>query len=681
MVSSPAVEAPGGVRHGSAPAGRVLVALAGQPNVGKTTVFNLLTGDAQHVGNWPGKTVERAEGTCRSGSLDLRIVDLPGTYSLTAASEEERIARDFVLRERPAAVVVIADATALERSLYLLTEVALLDVPVVVGLSMMDVAEAQGIGIEPHVLEAALGVPVVPLIAVRRKGRAELLAAIAQVVGDPGRFHLAHPAIATPNRDVLATVERILAGHVPAPYRPEWVALKLLEGDDELTEAVRGWLEPAAWGEMHDVLLAHEDAVADIAVGRYAWIERMVRVAVVHPHPGPITLTDRLDRVATHPLWGRLLLAVVLSAVFAATFGLGTPLQQWLDRAAIPAVADATRAALGWAPAWLQDLAVEGIVGGAGRVLTLVPVLVIFFAAIGALEDGGYLARAAFLLDGFMHRIGLHGRSFFPLFLGFGCNVPAVLCARLVESKRDRLLTILLAPLVPCSGRLAVIVFVSAVLFGGWAAVVASALVVTNLVVLTALGAVLGRWVLRGERTPFIMVLPLYRRPALTSVARASVRNTAEFVGRAGTMILAASVAIWALGAYPAGDLDQSLLAMAGRVVEPVGQLMGMDWRLAVATLSAFVAKENAIATLGILYGGNAQAGLDAALATAVPPASALAFLVVQMLFIPCVSTVAAMRRETGGWRWPLIGSALLLAIALAAGVTVFQGARLLGWT
>ena len=680
MVPAPTAEGIVGARRGAAPASRTLVAVAGQPNVGKTTVFNLLTGGVQHVGNWPGKTVERAEGSCRFGSLYLRIVDLPGTYSLTAASEEERIARGFILHEHPAVIVVIADATALERSLYLVAEIALLDVPVVVGLNMMDAAEAQGIRIEPHVLEAALGVPVVPLVAVRRKGRAELLAAIARVLDDPDGFHPAPPTIAAPHRDVLATLERILAGHVPAPYRPEWVALKLLEGDDELTNAARDWLAPGDWADVQGLLMADEDAVVDVAVGRYAWIGRMVRAAVVQPRPGPITFTDRLDRIATHPLWGRLVLAAVLSAVFAATFGLGTPLQQWLDRAAIPAAGDATRAALGWAPAWLRDLAVEGIVGGAGRVLTLVPLLFIFFAAIGVLEDSGYLARAAFLLDGFMHRIGLHGRSFFPLFLGFGCNVPAVLCARVVESKRDRLLTILLAPLVPCTGRLAVIAFVSAVFFGGWAAVVASALVVTNLVVLTALGAALGRWVLRGERTPFIMVLPLYHRPALTSVARVAALNTLEFIRRAGTIILAASVAVWALGAYPEGDLDQSLLAMAGRVVEPFGQLMGMDWRLVVATLSGFIAKENTIATLGVLYGGNAHAGLDAALATAVAPASALAFLVVQMLFIPCVSTIAAMRQETGDWRWPLIGSGLLLAIALVAGVAVFQGAQFVGW-
>ena len=669
------------VRRGGGDTGEVvpIVALAGQPNVGKTTVFNLLTGGAQHVGNWPGKTVERREGTCRCGSQWLRVVDLPGTYSLTAASEEERIARDFVLHQHPAVVVVIGDATGLERSLYLLGEVALLDVPVVFGLNMMDAAEAQGIRIEPHVLEAALGVPVVPLVASRGKGHAEILAAIGRVIADPARFHPRQPTIGTPHRAVFAAMQRLLAGQVPDPYRPEWVALKLLEGDEELTEAARRWLAPDAWDEVHRLLMDHEDAVLDIAGGRYEWVERMVRAAMVRPLAGTVTITDRLDRVATHPVWGRLLLLAVLGLVFTATFTLGTPLQQWLDRVALPAVGGGVGELLGAAPPWLRDLAVEGVIGGAGSVVTLVPVLFIFFAGIALLEDSGYLARGAFLVDGLMHRIGLHGKSFFPPFLGFGCNVPAVLASRIVESDRARLLTILLAPLVPCTGRLAVVVFVAAVFFGGAATLVAWGLVAVNLTVLTIVGAALNRWTLRGEREALIMVLPLYHRPGAGAVVRAAAANTWSFVCRAGTLVVAASVVVWALSNYPGTDPEGSALAMFGRAIEPLGGLMGMDWRLVAATLSGFLAKENTIATLGVLYGDHAGAGLDAGLAAAVSPASGFAFLVVQMLFIPCVSTLAAMRRETGGWRWPLVSSSLLLAIALAGGTLVYQAARLLG--
>ncbi|MEW6059715.1 MAG: ferrous iron transport protein B [Actinomycetota bacterium] len=649
--------------------------MAGQPNVGKTTVFNLLTGGAQHVGNWPGKTVRREEGLCRVGALQLQVVDLPGTYSLTAASDEERIARDFILRERPV-VVVTADATGMERSLYLLAEIAQLDVPVVLGLNMMDVARAQGVQIEPHVLEAALGVPVVPLVAVRGEGREELLAAICRVLTDPARSHPSRPAFCC---EVLGTMHRLLEGKVPVPYDPEWVALKLLEGDEELLAAARGWLGPTDWETVHGLLRTHEDAFLDVAGARYEWIERMVRAAVVRPRLGPIAVTDRLDRIATHPLWGRLLLALVLGLVFAATFGLGAPLQRWLDESVLAGLATAVGDGLGSAPEWFRGLLVEGVIGGAGRVATLIPVLVVFFAGMAVLEDSGYLARAAFLLDGVMHRIGLHGKSFFPLFLGFGCSVPAVLGSRIVESSRSRLLTILLAPLVPCTGRLVVVAFVGAVLFGNTAPLVAGGLVAANLLVLAAVGAVFSRWVIRGEREAFIMVLPLYHGPRLGSVMRAAATNTWAFVRRAGTLIVAAAVVVWALSNYPGPSPEHSVLGTVGRALEPAARLAGMDWRLVVATLSGFMAKENVIATLGILYGAEASAGLDAALATAVTAASGLAFLVVQMLFVPCISTIVAIRQETGGWRWPLANSGLQLMVALAGGAIVFQAAQILG--
>jgi ferrous iron transport protein B len=496
------------------------------------------------------------------------------------------------------------------------------------------------------------------------------------VIADPARFHPRRPAIA---RDVVDALRRLLEGHVPAPYDPEWVALKLLEGDEELLGAARWWLGPGGWDPVHRRLRAHEDAFLDVAGARYEWIERMVRAAVVRPRLGPVTITDRLDRVATHPLWGRLLLVVVLGVVFAATFTVGAPLQRWLDRSALAAIGGAVGDALGWAPRWFRDLTVEGVIGGAGRVVTLIPVLIVFFAGMAVLEDSGYLARAAFLLDGLMHRIGLHGKSFFPLFVGFGCNVPAVLASRVVESTRGRLLTILLTPLVPCTGRLVVVAFVGAVLFGDAATLAAAGLVAANLIVLAAVGAVLSRWVIPGEREAFIMVLPLYHGPTLRSIARAAATNTWAFVRRAGTLIVAASVVVWALSNYPGPDPEDSVLATMGRAIEPLGQLMGMDWRLVVATLSGFLAKENVIATLGILYGAEASAGLDTALGSAVTPASGLAFLVVQMLFIPCVSTIVAMRRETGSWRWPLASAGLLLLVALAAGTVTYQTARLLG--
>jgi ferrous iron transport protein B len=669
-------------RHDGAQAGgtrrSLLIGIAGQPNVGKSTLFNLLTGLYQHVGNWPGKTVERKEGRLTHDGAEWRVVDLPGTYGLTAHSYEEQLARDFILQERPDVVVMVADASSLERGLYLLAELLVLPAPVVLALNMMDVAEAQGIRVEPKVLEAAIGLPVVPIVATRNQGVADLLAAVARLARTPAAFHPARPQIAEPHRQVLQQVNDLLADRVPAPYERAWVALKLLEGDAEITRKAQGWVGEAVWPRIEALLREHEDAVLDIAGGRYEWIGRMTRAAVTRPRLGPISLTDRLDRVAVHPLWGLVLLVGVFATVFWLTFTLAMPLQAWLDTGVVDPVRTAARESLSGAPVWLAALVADGVLGGVGLVLTFVPILAVFFAALALLEDTGYLARSAYVMDRFMHALGLHGKSFLPLFLGFGCNVPAVMGARVIESRGGRLLTILLAPLVPCSARLVVLAFLAPAFFGAAALPVALALVALNLLMLALVGVMLSHTLFRGQQMAFIMELPLYHMPNARTVGTFVWTNTSAFVRKAGSLILLASVLVWVLSYFPAGVLERSYLARLGRALEPLGSLMGMDWRLLVALISSFVAKENAIATLGILYGQGGQ-GLVSSLVDQVPPASALAFLTVTMLFIPCLATVAVMRKETGSWCWTVFDVALLLAIALGAGIAVYQGAVALG--
>ena len=414
----------------------IVVALAGQPNVGKSTIFNLLTGLSQHVGNWPGKTVERKEGTLVRDAAQLRIVDLPGTYSLSANSEEERIARDFIIKERPDVVVMVANAAALERNLYLLAELLILPVPVVLGLNMMDVARSEGVDIDAHVLAEALGLPVVALVASRNQGVTELIAAAETLARAPDAFRPARPEIAAPHREELAQVRSLLGTHVPRPYETDWVALKLLEGDGEITDLARIWLSETVWPSVAALLAQHEDAVLDIAGGRYEWIGRMVRAAVTRPRLGQISFTDRLDRIAVHPLWGLLLLFAAFGLTFWLTFTLAAPAQAGLETGVIAPLQRWVHTALAGAPPWLANLLAEGVLGGAGIVITFVPILAVFFTVLALLEDSGYLARAAYVMDRFMHALGLHGKSFLPLFLGFGCNVPAVLGARLIESPR-----------------------------------------------------------------------------------------------------------------------------------------------------------------------------------------------------------------------------------------------------
>lgn len=654
------------------------VALAGQPNVGKSTVFNLLTGLSQHVGNWPGKTVEQKTGTYRYDGTTINLVDLPGTYSLTANSPEEVIARDYIIQEQPDVVVAVVNAASLERNLYLVAELLPLAAKVVVGLNMVDVAAGEGMEVEPQVLEAALGVPVVPMTAAKNQGLRELVEVVDRLArGEIGyRPHV--PEIADDHRQVLDEVCALIAGYVPEPYPGEWVALKLLEGDEAITDMLRErCLPPECWDAVHEILKAHEDAVLAVASGRYEWVGRMIRAAVIRPRAGQITLTERLDRWATHPLWGLLLLAGILGLVFWLTFTLGAPLQNLLDTYVVGGLADAASRWLATAPAWLRGLVVDGIITGAGTVASFLPILITFFAVLALLEDTGYMVRAAYVMDRFMHLMGLHGKSFMPLFLGFGCNVPAVVGTRIIDSHRGRLLTILLAPLVPCAARLAVIVFIAPIFFGSAATLVALGLIATSLVVLAVVGILINRFVLRGERAAFIMELPLYHRPNARSIGIQVWQNSSEFLKKAGSLILIMSVVVWALSVLPHGQIETSYLASVGKALSPLGELMGLDWRMLVALLTSFVAKENAIATMGILY-GSAEAGLETTLAGVLTPPAALAFMVIQMLFVPCVATVAVIRQETHSWGWTAFDVGLLLVLSLGGGILVYQVAGLL---
>jgi ferrous iron transport protein B len=462
---------------------------------------------------------------------------------------------------------------------------------------------------------------------------------------------------------------------VPPPYPVDWVALKLLEGDAQITAMMRDErLSVEEWDQVHAILMAHEDAVLSVASGRYEWIGRMIRAAVTRPRAGQITLTEGLDRWATHPLWGLGILAAILGLVFWVTFAIGAPLQSLLDVYVVGAAAQVASAVLASAPAWLEGLVVDGIIAGAGTVLTFLPILLIFFAALALLEDIGYMSRAAYVMDRFMHLMGLHGKSFLPLFLGFGCNVPAVMGTRIIDSRRARLLTIMLAPLVPCAARLAVVVFMAPIFFGGAAALVALGLVATSLVVLALVGILVNRWILRGERAAFIMELPLYHRPNGRTIGIQVWQNSTDFLRKAGTLILIMSVIIWALSVLPQGELETSYLASAGKALAPLGSLMGLDWEMLVALLSSFVAKENSIVTMGVLFGGGEEsASLAASLAGALTPAAALAFLVVQMLFIPCVATVAAIKQESKSWAWTALSVGVLLALSLAGGIMAYQ--------
>ncbi len=656
-----------------------LIALAGQPNVGKSTLFNMLTGLNQHVGNWPGKTVERREGAFFHSGRQYGVVDLPGTYSLTANSPEEVIAREFILREQPDVVVAVANAANLERSLYLLAELMALSIPLVVVLNMMDVAAQEGMQVEAPVLEAALGVPVIPMTATRTHGAAGLLEPIDRILAGEAETSPHVPEIRSDHRAALEEINGLIAGYVPQPYPQDWVALKLLEGDAEITRSMQAALPTQTWERVHGVLRQHDDALLAVASGRYEWIGRMVRAAVVQPRMGQVSWTAQIDRWAAHPLWGLGILAGILGIVFWLTFSIGAPIQGWLGEQVVGRLVTLGGSLLAGAPFWLRGMLVDGILGGVGAVLTFLPIMVIFFATFGLLEDTGYMARAAFVMDNLMHMMGLHGKSFLPLFLGFGCNVPAIMGTRVIDSKPARALTILIAPLVPCTARMAVVAFLAPAFFGSKALAITWALVLLSLTLLVVGGGLLNRLIFKGQRSAFIMEMPLYHMPNLRTIGLLVWQRSLSFVKKAGTNILAMAVVIWALSVLPNGTMGDSYLVQFGKWIEPLGRWMGLDWRLMVALITSFPAKENAVATLGVIFGSEAGAGLAQTLVASFTTASALSFLVTTMLFIPCMATVAVIRQETQSWAWTLLDIALFLLISFAGGAAAYHIALALG--
>ncbi len=659
--------------------GAPLIALAGQPNMGKSTLFNMLTGLNQHVGNWTGKTVERREGTFRHDGREFCLVDLPGTYSLTANSPEEVVAREFIVRERPQVVVAVVSAANLERSLYLVAELISLSAPVVVALNMMDVAAREGIVVQPEVLAAALGIPVVPMTASKATGVKELLRVVEDVLGGKVSSSPKLPEVRADHREVLQEIETLVAAHVPAPYPVDWVTLKLFEGDAEVTRMMESELPQENLKAVNAILREHDDAFLAVASGRYEWIGRMVRAAVTQPKIGQIGLTERLDRWAAHPILGLFILAGMLGLVFWVTFTLAAPAQDWMDESLIAPFSEWVGGLLEGAPLWVQGMVVDGAIGGVGSVLTFLPILVVFFAAFALLEDVGYMARAAYVMDNLMHLMGLHGKSFLPLFLGFGCNVPAIMGTRVIDSWPARLLTILIAPLVPCTARMVVVAFIAPVFFGPNAIWVSWGLVLLTLAALVVSGILLNQVLFRGQRSAFIMEMPLYHIPNARTIGLLVWQRSMSFVKKAGTAILAMSLVVWVLSYLPHGELNTSFLAQFGQAIEPVGRWMGFDWRLTVALITSFPAKENAIATLGVLFGNSPEAGLAGTLAAAFSTASALSFLVVTMFFIPCMATVAVVKQETNSWHWAGLSVALFLLLSMAAGALTYHLAVLFG--
>ena len=630
----------------------MILALVGNQNCGKTTLFNALTGSNQHVGNFPGVTVEQKIGDIRT-QKNCSVVDLPGIYSLRPYTQEEIVARDFILNGKPDGIINIADATNIERNLYLTLQLLELRVPTVLALNMMDEVRAGGGSIDVPKLSAALGVPVVPISAINGEG----VAALVQQSLTVARERLLPKIIDfctadSPVYRCIHAVEHLISDRAEAAGIPtRFCAVKLIEGDNNLSDEL-------LLGQSEKELLEHcivqmetesgLDRNATLADMRYAFIERTVRGSVVKGHESlEHERSVQLDRVLTGKYTALPVFFGVMFLIFYLTFHvIGQKLSDWLD-AGIGHFTDAVSAALtayGINPT-VHSLIIDGVFAGVGGVVAFLPIIVTLFFFLSLLEDTGYMARVAFVMDKLLRRIGLSGRSIVPMLIGFGCSVPAILATRTLPSKRDREMTILLTPYMSCSAKIPIYAFFTAAFFPNHGALVMISLYALGILIGILAALVMNKTAFRGENVPFVMELPNYRLPSLKNTAFLLWDKAKDFLDRAFTVIFLATVIVWFLQHFDTrlcvvSNSAQSLLALIGRYLSPVFAPLGFaDWRCATALLTGFIAKESVVSTLTVLLGGAAVTALFTV-------RSAVSFLVFTLLYTPCAAAVATMRQE-----------------------------------
>ena len=719
------------------------VALAGNPNAGKTTLFNRLTGSSAKVANYPGITVEIEEGRWSlGGGESVRLVDVPGAYSLSAHSAEERVAIEAIAGLPPCplpdAVVVVADATELARHLYLVLQVLELDVPTVVALTMVDRLEDGGQAIDVDALSEALGVPVVPVVAARGRGMDTLTEAVAEALA--GSRSAGHREPFDEPQDLHRAIEAIASAVPPDWSRGDPVRARalarwaLLTSDEpEATAGLPASLVAVANEARREALSAGRDLDAEIVGSRYAWIDERMPRFVVAKDADVRPWSDRVDDILLHPLLGFGIFVVLMTVVFQALFLGADPFIGWIEEG-VGAVGDGLRDVL---PEGLfRDFLVGGVVEGVGAVLVFLPQILLMFLFLSLLEDTGYMARVVFLMDRIMKKVGLNGRAFVPMLSGFACAVPAILATRTMERRRDRILTMLVVPLMTCSARLPVYGLLIAALYpvGNEApfaqGMLMAAMYLFAIVVALAAAAVFGRTLLKGRQPPLVLQMPPYRRPHWRTIQRGMVRRAWIFVREAGTVILACTIVMWALLEFPrdpelerdyaaertaaealadpdvraeqltrldaeeAGDrLRHSYAGRLGRSIEPVIEPLGFDWKIGVGLIGAFAAREVFVSTMAVVYGQDAASEPDSPRlretfrrqqwpdgTKVYRPRTCLSLMVFFALACQCLSTLAAAKRESKGYAWPAFMFGYMTALAWIASFVVYQGLGLLGF-
>ena len=680
----------------------LIVGLAGNPNVGKTTVFNQLTGMRQHVGNWPGKTVERAEGSFKHGDYEYDVVDLPGNYALSAHSMEEIVSRDFIVDDDSDVIVNVVDAANLERNLYLTVQMMELGANLVMALNMNDFAKKKEHIINIKLMGELLGFPVVEVNAKTKDGFEELLTTVEKVAakpvdssaklsyGDELKGHLS---------DLQALIEQDKSLlDVPSI----WTAIKLLEKDSIVIEKVQqSSMSSKIMMEVdkvskHLIDIYNEGAEEVIANARYAFIDGLIAEAVKKPAVEKESMTDRIDKIVTNRLLAPFIFLIVIFLLFHLTFTISAPFCEAIE-AGFTALSEYLSEAI--TNPTLASFICDGLIGGVGGVLVFLPQIIIMFLLLSILEDSGYLARAAFTLDIVMHKlVGLHGKAFIPMILGFGCGVPAIMATRTMDNESDRILAMMLIPFMSCTARMpiysmftvaffaAVPVFALGPIVITQQTLVVFAMYVIGIVVALIVAAILKRTLFKGMSAPFVMELPTYKVPSLKGVLLHTWDKTKGFLRKAGTIILGASIVIWILSNVPFGvepGSAESVLGMIGSAISPIFAPLGFaTWQAGIAILTGLVAKEVVVSTFGTLAGveEDDEEGMSSMIQGLFTPLSSFAFMVFTLLYIPCFAAIGTIKQETNSWKWPLIMSGITLVTAYIVSFLVYNVGLLAGF-
>ena len=694
----------------------IKVALVGNPNCGKTSLFNIASGSHEHVGNYSGVTVDAKEGVFEYGGYHFNLVDLPGTYSLSAYSPEELYVRRNLVDDMPDVVVNVVDSSNLHRNLYLTTQLIDMNLRVVMALNMYDELEARGDKLDIRQLGYLLGMPVVPTVSRTGEGIDDLFDTVIQIYekSDP---HLARHIHINHGAELEQSIDRIKHllqkdTDIRLKYSTRYLAIKYLENDKEIekvVEALPGRDEIiAARYEEHKRIesLLNSSTESALVDAKYAFVEGALAETYVQGHKKRHTLTDKIDGVVTNRWLAFPIFFFLLYIVFEGTFVVGEYPMQWIEWLVEKFGAFV---AMTMSDGWLKDMVVDGVIGGVGSVLVFLPNILLLYMFISLLEDSGYMARAAFIMDRLMHKIGLHGKSFIPMIMGFGCNVPAIMATRTIESRKSRLITMLIIPLMSCAGRMPVYVLIAGAFFPKNAS-----LVVLGLYALGILLAVIAAKVMslffKEDDLPFVMELPPYRVPTGKSVFRHTWEKGRQYLQKMSGIILICSLIIWFLGYFPNHDAystpqeqqEHSFIGYVGKAMEPALEPLGFDWRMGVGIVAGVGAKELVVSTLGVMYADDqpvespdidlpvnsnpdetsaeepsGDTRLQKALVKSVTPAGALAYMVFILLYFPCIATFVAIKNESGGWKWALITAVYTIVLAWVAAFITFQVASL----